>query len=107
MSGFALPAELVRRKANHEFFVANWPEGLQRASQRERELLGLMSHPCYRLLLRRGDDGLERLVVSPSPGQRSPVTEEARAFIQRHRSDLIAWCRERDRTRQQLEETDL
>ncbi len=96
MTAFSLPPDLQRQKADYDFFVANWPERLQRASQRERELLALMRHPCYRLTVETDDQGIERLHVKPSPGQPSPVTDEARAHITRYRSDLIAFVRQRD-----------
>lgn len=104
MTTFAVDPAITRHAANHAFFVANWPEGLQRASQRERELLGLMSHPCYRLIVRRGEDGFERLVVRPSPGMPSPVTEEARTHIQMHRTQIIAFVKHRDAVNQKLRE---
>lgn len=104
---FQLDPALVSRKAHYDFFVANWPERLQRASQRERELLALMAHPCYRLLVRTDEDGLDRLVVRPSPGMPSPVTNEARAHIRTYRSDLIAFVRQRDATTKKLQEVGL
>lgn len=77
-------------------WMCNYPEVL------ERDLLGLMSHPCYRLIVRVDADGIERLVVRPSAGMPSPVTDEARAHIQTYRSDLIAFVRQRDEVQERL-----
>jgi len=107
MSTFSLPPDVLRRKADHEFFVANWPDRLRWASQLERQLLGLMSHPCYRLTVELDAQGIERLHVKPSPGMPSPVTEEARAHIQRHRSDLMAFVRHTEAINKKLREAGL
>ena len=41
------------------------------------------------------EDGAERLIVSPSPGQPSPLTDAAREHIRTHRWDLIAFVKHR------------
>lgn len=108
MSGYEMAArDAARRKANHDFFVANWPPRLQEASKRERELLGLMAHPCYRLTVRMDADGTERLIVNPSPGQPSPLTDAAREHIRTHRWDLIAFVKHRAAVSEQLREAGL
>lgn len=103
MTAFALSPDLQQRKADHDFFVANWPERLQRASQIERRLLWLMSHPCYTLRVSTDTQGIDRLHVTPSPGMPSPVTEAAREYIQTYRADLIAFVRYRDGLRERTE----
>lgn len=95
---------MLRSQANHEFFVRNWSERLQRASQLERQLLGLMLHPCYRLTVALDDQGIERLHVKPSPGKPSPLTDAAREHIRTHRSELIAWVKRTDADRARLKE---
>ncbi|MCA9861130.1 MAG: hypothetical protein KC438_15495 [Thermomicrobiales bacterium] len=107
MSAFGLSPALLNEKADYEFFVDNWPERLQRASHVERRLLALMRHPCYRLLVRTDEQGIERLHVKPSPGMPSPVTDEARAYIRDRRHDLIAWVKRTDVDRARLREVGL
>ena len=107
MSSYEAAArDAALRKANHDFFVCNWPPRLQDASKRERELLGLMRHPCYRLTVRLDADGAERLIVSPSPGQPSPLTEAAREHIRAHRWDLIAWVKHTEAINKKLREVE-
>lgn len=107
MSTFQAPPAVLRRQANHDFFVSNWPDHLQHASKKERELGGLMSHPCYRLTVSLDAQGFDRLHVKPSPGMPSPLTDDARAFIIAHRSDLIAWVKRTDTDRARLREVGL
>lgn len=107
MSTFQAPPAILRGQANHDFFVANWPTGMQRASQIERQLLSLMSHPCYRLSVTRDAQGIERLKVQPSAGQPSPMTDGAREFARENRSDLIAWVKRTDADRARLQEVGL
>lgn len=104
---FQVDPAILRSQANHDFFVSNWPERLQWASKKERELLSLMAHPCYRLTVETDALGIERLHVKPSPGQPSPLTDAAREHIRQHRADLIAWVKRTDADRARLREVGL
>lgn len=106
MTAFAVAPAILRQQADHEFFVANWPQGLQRASQAERQLLSLMAHPCYRLTVAVDEQGIERLKVQPSPGMPSPLTPEAREYAREHRHELIAFVKQREATSKRLRESE-
>jgi hypothetical protein len=103
MSTFAVDPGVLRNQALYEFDVRNWPEPLQHASRIERQLLGLMAHPCYQLRVTIDEDGATRLVVRPSAGKPSPLTDQARFFIKQHRDVLIAWVQRTDADRARLQ----
>jgi hypothetical protein len=103
MTTFAVDPGILRDQALHEFSVRNWPDHLQQASRIERQLLGLMAHPCYQLHVTIDEDGATRLVVRPSAGKESPLTDDARTFIKQHRGEIIAWVQRTDADRARLQ----